>query len=287
MPVSFARKWSDWASERLLSHLSWRKNRKRNREWGEHSRRADMYTQRPQPASEIHQFPWQGPCVTCDGARTERGWGQTPGWGVKGKRWWGQKEGRKSVQRDRARGEARDRLSGSLAGHCISEKQHAKCSGTTATYSSQKHSSVPHTSATQKACSHVFISAASLIELAAITQGEGGSSCHAKLTPLPSAPQLATPSLRSHYFHYSTDGNIMQHVKPYNRTKAQKPKVSSTCHWLNGHELEQTPGDSEGQGSPECCSPWGHRESNMTEWLNKNKYFSVMKTKIILEDYSL
>ena len=26
-------------------------------------------------------------------------------------------------------------------------------------------------------------------------------------------------------------------------------------HWLNGHEFEQTPGDSEGQGSPVCCSP--------------------------------
>ena len=28
-------------------------------------------------------------------------------------------------------------------------------------------------------------------------------------------------------------------------------------HWLNGHEFEQTPGDSEGQGSLACCSPWG------------------------------
>ena len=30
-------------------------------------------------------------------------------------------------------------------------------------------------------------------------------------------------------------------------------------HWLNGHEFEQTLGDSEGQGSLTCCSPWGHR----------------------------
>ena len=29
-------------------------------------------------------------------------------------------------------------------------------------------------------------------------------------------------------------------------------------HGLNGHESEQTPGDSEGQGSLVCCSPWGH-----------------------------
>ena len=30
-------------------------------------------------------------------------------------------------------------------------------------------------------------------------------------------------------------------------------------HQLNGHEFEKTPGDSEGQGSLECCNPWGHK----------------------------
>ena len=35
-------------------------------------------------------------------------------------------------------------------------------------------------------------------------------------------------------------------------------------HWLNGHESEQSLGDSEGQGSVACCSPWGRRESDMT-----------------------
>ena len=30
-------------------------------------------------------------------------------------------------------------------------------------------------------------------------------------------------------------------------------------HRLKGHELEQTLGDSEGQGSLVCCRPWGHR----------------------------
>ena len=29
---------------------------------------------------------------------------------------------------------------------------------------------------------------------------------------------------------------------------------------LNGYEFEQTPGDSEEQGSLVCCSPWGHKE---------------------------
>jgi len=35
-------------------------------------------------------------------------------------------------------------------------------------------------------------------------------------------------------------------------------------HQLNGHEFEQTPTDSEGQGSPMCYSPWGCKESDIT-----------------------
>ena len=31
-------------------------------------------------------------------------------------------------------------------------------------------------------------------------------------------------------------------------------------HRLNGHKFEQTPEDSEGQGSLECCSPQGHKD---------------------------
>ena len=41
-------------------------------------------------------------------------------------------------------------------------------------------------------------------------------------------------------------------------------------HQLNGYELEQTPGDGEGQGSLSCWSPWGHAESDMTWQLNNN-----------------
>ena len=35
-------------------------------------------------------------------------------------------------------------------------------------------------------------------------------------------------------------------------------------HHFDRHEFEQTPGDSEGQGSLACCSPWGHKESDTT-----------------------
>ena len=34
-------------------------------------------------------------------------------------------------------------------------------------------------------------------------------------------------------------------------------------HRLNGHEFEQTPGDSEGQGSPVCCSLWGLKRDDL------------------------
>ena len=42
-------------------------------------------------------------------------------------------------------------------------------------------------------------------------------------------------------------------------------------HRFNGHKFEQTLGVSERQGSLECCSPWGHKELDMTEQLNNNK----------------
>ena len=39
-------------------------------------------------------------------------------------------------------------------------------------------------------------------------------------------------------------------------------------HQLDGHNFEKTPGDSEGQGSLVCCSPWGHKESDTIQELN-------------------
>ena len=39
-------------------------------------------------------------------------------------------------------------------------------------------------------------------------------------------------------------------------------------HRLDGHEFERAPGVGDGQGSLVYCSPWDHKESDMTEWLN-------------------
>ena len=45
-------------------------------------------------------------------------------------------------------------------------------------------------------------------------------------------------------------------------------KITRNLSRLNGHEFEQTVGDSEGQGSLACYNSWGHKDSDMTELLN-------------------
>ena len=55
-------------------------------------------------------------------------------------------------------------------------------------------------------------------------------------------------------------------------------------HWLNGHMFEQAPGVGDGQGSLAGCSPWGHKESDMTEqlnWTDGIPYFIYMKICIL------
>ena len=36
-------------------------------------------------------------------------------------------------------------------------------------------------------------------------------------------------------------------------------------HQLNGHEFKHSLGVGDGQGNLACCSPWGHKELDMTE----------------------
>ena len=52
--------------------------------------------------------------------------------------------------------------------------------------------------------------------------------------------------------------------------RAAEDEMVGWHHRLNGHEFEQTLGDSEGQGSLACCSPRGCKESDTTERLNNN-----------------
>ena len=49
-------------------------------------------------------------------------------------------------------------------------------------------------------------------------------------------------------------------------------------HRLKGHEFESTPGVGDGQGGLACCSPWGHREPDMTKQLNWTEVTEPYKT---------
>ena len=43
--------------------------------------------------------------------------------------------------------------------------------------------------------------------------------------------------------------------------EATEDEMAGWYPWVNKHEFEKIPEDSEGQGSLACCSPWGHKES--------------------------
>ena len=52
------------------------------------------------------------------------------------------------------------------------------------------------------------------------------------------------------------------------RRRGRQDEMVGWHHWLDGHEFEQALGVGDGQRSLVCCNIWGHKESDMTEWLN-------------------
>ena len=81
------------------------------------------------------------------------------------------------------------------------------------------------------------------------------------------APILWPPDAKSLLIKKDPDAGKVQRQE---EKGAIKGEMVGWHHRLNRHEFEQTLGDREGQGSLACCSPWGCKEWNMTEWLNKN-----------------
>ena len=84
------------------------------------------------------------------------------------------------------------------------------------------------------------------------------------------------PKLKLQYF-----GHMIQRTDPLEKTLMLGKNESRRRrgwqrmkwldgHWLNGYEFVQPLGVGDGQGSLACCSPWGHKESDMTERLSWN-----------------
>ena len=49
------------------------------------------------------------------------------------------------------------------------------------------------------------------------------------------------------------------------RRRGKQDEMIGCHHQFDGHELEQAPGVGVGQGGMVFCSPWGHKELDMTE----------------------
>ena len=81
------------------------------------------------------------------------------------------------------------------------------------------------------------------------------------------APILWPPDAKSQLF--GKDADAGKDWRQGEKGMTENKRVG-WYHWLNGHEFEQTLADSEGQGSLGCCSPWGHKELDTTEWLKNN-----------------
>ena len=56
-------------------------------------------------------------------------------------------------------------------------------------------------------------------------------------------------------------------------------------HWLSVHKAEQTPGDSEGQGSLVCCNPWSHSRGRLCDWTHtwvRMKFSTLDSSQLLL-----
>ena len=75
------------------------------------------------------------------------------------------------------------------------------------------------------------------------------------------APTLWPPDVKSQLIRKDSDAG-----KDWEQEEkgATEDEMVGWHHWLNGHEFEQTPGDSEGQGSLACCSSWDHKVLDTT-----------------------
>ena len=61
------------------------------------------------------------------------------------------------------------------------------------------------------------------------------------------------------------DTGAVGSVASYKVPPTSMDKMVGGHHRLSGHEFEQTLGNSEGQGSLECCSPWRHNRATKQE----------------------
>ena len=86
--------------------------------------------------------------------------------------------------------------------------------------------------------------------------------------------------LKLQYFsHLMQRADSLEKTLMQGKIKGKRRRGQQRMRWLDGikhikHEFEQTLGDGEGQISLVCCSPWGHKDSDMSEQLYNNNKIS-------------
>ena len=101
------------------------------------------------------------------------------------------------------------------------------------------------------------------------TTGRSNKSILKEINPQQSLEGLML-KLKCQYFgHLMWRVGSLDKILMLGKTEGRKRRRSQNemvgwHHWLNGHEFEQIAGDSEGQGSLACCSPWGQKKLDIT-----------------------
>ena len=86
-------------------------------------------------------------------------------------------------------------------------------------------------------------------------------------------------------------GHLMQRTYSFEKTvmlgkiEAGRRRGRQRMRWLDGitstgHEFVLTPAVGDRQGGLACCSPWGHKESDRTEWLNRTELFPLVPSEL-------
>ena len=71
--------------------------------------------------------------------------------------------------------------------------------------------------------------------------------------------------LKLQYFeHLMRRVNTLEKTLMLGQIEGRKKRRRQRMRWWDGHEFEQTLGDTGGQGNLACCSPLGHKESDTT-----------------------
>ena len=96
--------------------------------------------------------------------------------------------------------------------------------------------------------------------------------------------------LKLHYFgHLMQKANSLEKNLTLGQTEGRRRRdeLVRWHHQVIGLEFERTLGEGEGQGSVACCSEWGRKESDMSEWRNNSNKMVLLASCFILVKFRM